>query len=108
MTENGKAYLVDAKGFSLYRFDKMPKENQPVMLSAPRKWPPALASDSEVKAGVDKAGRRRDSSVLRDDGRYQWSYRGPPLYRWIGMSSPARAAGWREECLAPRPTVRSE
>ena len=96
MTENGKAYLVDAKGcqpLPLRTSDAQGKSTW--YAECAEKWPPALASGQRGQGGVDRHGRRRDSAVLRDDGRYQWSYRGQPLYRWIGMSSPARAAGWR-------------
>jgi predicted lipoprotein with Yx(FWY)xxD motif len=52
-----------------------------------------LASDSEVKAGVGKAADAGVGLVLRDDGRYQWSYRGQPLYRWIKDEKPGQSSG---------------
>ena len=93
MTENGKAYLVDAKGFSLYRFDKDAQGKSTCYAECAEKWPPALASDSEVKAGVGKAADAGIGLVLRDDGRYQWSYRGQPLYRWIKDEQPGQGSG---------------
>lgn len=93
MTENGKAYLVDAKGFSLYRFDKDAQGKSNCYAECAEKWPPALASDSEVKAGVGSAADAGVGLILRDDGRYQWSYRGQPLYRWIKDEQPGQSSG---------------
>ena len=50
MTENGKAYLVDAKGFSLYRFDKDAQGKSTCYAECAEKWPPALASAEQAKA----------------------------------------------------------
>ena len=90
------------------RFDKDAQGKSTCYAGVRRKWLPALASAEQAKAGVGSAADVGISLILRDDGGYQWSYRGQTLYRWIRMSSPARAWGWREECLAPRPTMRSE
>lgn len=93
MTENGKAYLVDAKGFSLYRFDKDAQGKSNCYAECAEKWPPALASADEIKAGLGKAANAGFALLERDDGKYQWSYRGQPLYRWIKDEQPGQSSG---------------
>jgi predicted lipoprotein with Yx(FWY)xxD motif len=93
MTENGKAYLVDKEGFSLYRFDKDAQGKSNCYAECAKKWPPAYASSDEAKVGPGKAADAGFALVLRDDGQYQWSYRGQPLYRWFKDEQPGQSSG---------------
>ena len=93
ITENGKSYLVDQSGFSLYRFDKDSQGKSACYAECAKKWPPVLANASQAKAGVGKAADAGFALLLRDDGQYQLSYRGQPLYRWIKDSAPGQSSG---------------
>lgn len=93
MSENGNAYLVDDKGFSLYIFDKDVEGKSTCYAECAEKWPPALANAEQVKAGVGSAAAAGFELILRDDGRHQWSYRGQPLYRWFKDEQPGQSSG---------------
>ena len=93
MTENGKTYLVDAKGFSLYRFDKDAQGKSNCYAECAEKWPPALASAQQIEAGLGKGADAGFGLILRDDGQSQWSYLGQPLYRWIKDTAPGQSSG---------------
>ena len=75
-TSKGKA-LVDAKGMTLYVFDKDAsgkKSNCNGPCAA--NWPPLLAN-ADAKASGDW------SILFRDDGGKQWAYKGKPLYAYL-------------------------
>ena len=93
ITENGKSYLVDQSGFSLYRFDKDSQGKSACYAECAKNWPPVLANASQAKAGVGKAADAGFALLLRDDGQYQLSYRGQPLYRWVKDSAPGQSSG---------------
>jgi predicted lipoprotein with Yx(FWY)xxD motif len=93
ITEHGKAYLVDPLGFSLYRFDKDSQGKSTCYAECAQNWPPLLASATEVKAGLGKAADAGFALLQRQDGQYQWSYRGHPLYRWVKDSAPGQSSG---------------
>jgi predicted lipoprotein with Yx(FWY)xxD motif len=73
-TSKGPA-LVDAKGMTLYVFDK--DEGGKSACSGPcaANWPPLMAA-AEAKAAGDW------TIITRDDGTKQWAYKGKPLYAW--------------------------
>ena len=52
-----------------------------------------MASAEQAKAGVGSAADVGISLILRDDGNYQRSYRGQPLYRWIKDEQPGQSSG---------------
>lgn len=71
-TSKGKA-LVDAKGMTLYTFDK--DAGGKSMCNGPRaeNWPALAAADGAKASG--------DWTILaRDDGKMMWAYKGKPLY----------------------------
>lgn len=70
--------LVDAKGMTLYTFDKdaMGKSNCSGGCAAA--WPPAAVAADIERASGDF------TIVTRDDGTLQWAHRGRPLYRFAG------------------------
>jgi predicted lipoprotein with Yx(FWY)xxD motif len=73
-TSKGKT-LVDAKGMTLYVFDKDSAGKSACNGPCATNWPPLMA-----EAGATASG---DYTVIkRDDGTAQWAYKGRPLYAW--------------------------
>jgi predicted lipoprotein with Yx(FWY)xxD motif len=68
--------LVDAKGMTLYTFDKDAAGKSNCNGSCATNWPPLMAS-ADSKAMGDW------TVVKRDDGSMQWAYKSKPLYTWI-------------------------
>jgi predicted lipoprotein with Yx(FWY)xxD motif/predicted outer membrane protein len=73
--------VVDAKGFTLYRFDKDSAKPPRSSCSGTciRKWPPALAGEQLSTKGVEQ---NLVGKVRRGDGRWQLTLGGWPLYRF--------------------------
>jgi predicted lipoprotein with Yx(FWY)xxD motif len=74
-TSKGKA-LVDAKGMTLYIFDKDAPGKSNCNGTCATNWPPLMAA-ADAKASGDW------STVKRDDGSMMWAYKGKPLYTWV-------------------------
>lgn len=78
--------LVDAKGMTLYTFDKDGTGKSACNGPCAGNWPPLAATD-----GAEGTG---DWSVIaRDDGAKQWAYKGKPLYTWIKDTKPGDITG---------------
>lgn len=80
--------LTDAKGMTLYVFDKDAAASGKSVCNGPcaTNWPPLLAADGDKATG--------DWSVIsRDDGRKQWAYKGKPVYTWIKDQKPGERTG---------------
>ncbi|WP_458757349.1 COG4315 family predicted lipoprotein [Afipia sp. TerB] len=71
-SSKGKIY-VDAKGMSLYTFDKDSTGKSACNGPCAENWPPLMAS-ADAKASGDW------TVVTRDDGKKMWAYKGKPLY----------------------------
>ncbi len=71
-TAKGKAY-VDAKGMTLYTFDKDSAGKSACNGPCAINWPPLMAT-ADAKAAGDW------TVVTRDDGSKMWAYKGKPLY----------------------------
>lgn len=71
-TSKGKAF-VDAKGMTLYTFDKDAGGKSMCNGPCAENWP-ALAAADDSKASGDW------TIVVRDDGKKMWAYKGKPLY----------------------------
>lgn len=71
-TAKGKAY-VDAKGMTLYTFDKDSAGKSACNGPCAVNWPPLMAT-ADAKASGDW------TVVARDDGSKMWAYKGKPLY----------------------------
>jgi predicted lipoprotein with Yx(FWY)xxD motif len=86
-TSKGNA-LVDAKGMTLYVFDKDKDMPGKSACNGPcaENWPVLLASDSD-KASGDW------TLVARDDGKKMWAYKGRPLYTWKNDKAPGDVDG---------------
>ena len=82
-TSKGKA-LVDAKGMTLYVFDKDASGKSNCNGPCATNWRPLMAN-ADAKASGDW------SIVTRDDGGKQWAYKGKPLPLTLGLKTPNRA-----------------
>lgn len=71
-TDKGKVF-VDAKGMTLYTFDKDAGGKSMCNGPCAENWPALMASDSD-KPTADM------TIVVRDDGKKMWAYKGKPLY----------------------------
>lgn len=85
MTSKGKA-LVNAKGMTLYTFDKDTTGKSACNGQCATNWPPLMAA-AGAKAPANW------SVVKRDDGSEQWAYKGKPLYAWSKDSKSGDATG---------------
>lgn len=73
-TSKGKT-LVDAKGMTLYTFDRDTAGKSNCNGACATNWPPlAAAADSKAMGSW--------TVVTRDDGSRQWAYKQKPLYTW--------------------------
>ncbi|AYF89426.1 hypothetical protein SA496_25465 [Pseudomonas sp. JS3066] len=68
--------LVDAKGMTLYTYDKDSDGKSACNGQCAQNWPPLMA-DASAKAEGEW------SVVKRDDGSMQWAYDGKPLYTFV-------------------------
>lgn len=73
--------LVDAKGRTLYLFEKDTKNKSKCSGQCAVNWPPALTS-GKPKAG-GKAVASKLGTTKRSDGKTQVTYAGHPLYRFV-------------------------
>lgn len=72
----GKQVLTDAKGMTLYTFDKDEAGKSNCYDQCATNWPP-LAADAAAKADGDF------TIVDRTDGTKMWAFKGKPLYLWV-------------------------
>ena len=81
MAESGLSFaagkLVDAKGMTLYTFDKDAADKSNCNGGCAAAWPPAAVA-------VEGRAEGEFTVVTRDDGTRQWAYQGRPLYRFVG------------------------
>ncbi len=82
----GGKVLTDARGMTLYVFDKDKPGTSNCYGGCAEKWPPLIAA-----AGAKAVGDF--SLVMRKDGTRQWAYRGRPLYTWFKDRRPGDATG---------------
>ena len=85
-TSKGKA-LADARGMTLYDFDKDAPGAGKSMCNGPcaANWPAFKATDAAAPANWSK--------ISRDDGTMQWAYNGRPLYTFAKDTMPADTKG---------------
>ena len=70
--------LVDAKGMTLYTFDKDVQGKSNCNGGCATAWPPAV-----VAVNIERASGEF-TVVTREDGTLQWAHKGRPLYRFAG------------------------
>jgi len=84
-TSKGKA-LVDAKGLTLYTFDRDAAGKSNCNGQCATNWPP-------LTAAADAAAMADWTVVTRDDGSKQWAYKAKPVYAWIKDAKPGDTSG---------------
>jgi len=84
-TDKGKA-LVDAKGMTLYVFDKDTPAVSNCYDKCEMNWP-------IVKAGANDRPQGEFGIIVRANGDRQWAYRGQPLYTWVKDMKPGDTTG---------------
>ncbi len=84
-TSKGKA-LVDAKGMTLYVFDRDAAGKSNCNGQCATNWPPLQAA-ADAKPSGDW------TAISRDDGSKQWAYKGKPLYHWSKDAKPGDVTG---------------
>lgn len=78
--------LTNAKGMTLYTFDKDSGGKSMCNGGCATNWPPLMAAADAKPAG--------DMSVItRDDGAKQWAYMGKPVYTWSKDTKPGDKTG---------------
>lgn len=84
-TSKGPA-LVDARGMTLYTFDKDGNGKSVCNGKCAENWPPLMTGPTaSAPAGY--------SAITRDDGGKQWAYKGKPLYGWVKDAKPGDTTG---------------
>jgi predicted lipoprotein with Yx(FWY)xxD motif len=84
-TSKGKA-LVDAKGMTLYTFDKDAAGKSMCNGPCAENWPPLMASADAKPMG--------DWTVItRDDGKTMWAYKGKAVYTFKKDRAPGDTTG---------------
>jgi predicted lipoprotein with Yx(FWY)xxD motif len=78
--------LTDAKGMSLYIFDKDTDGKSACNGPCATNWPPLMAAADAKPSGAY-------TIVVRDDGAKQWAYKGKPLYTWTKDTKPGDTTG---------------
>ena len=78
--------LTDAKGMTLYTFDKDMGGKSACNGPCAGNWPP-LAAAADAKPAADY------TIIARDDGGKQWAYKGKPLYAWKNDHKPGDITG---------------
>ncbi|GLR95926.1 putative lipoprotein with Yx(FWY)xxD motif [Bradyrhizobium liaoningense] len=98
-TKTGKtdkgSVLTDAKGMTLYTFDKDADGKSACNGPCATNWP-------VLKAEAGDAAGDGYTIITRDDGSRQWAYKGKPLYTFAKDQKPGRHHRRRllERCLA--------
>ena len=78
--------LTDAKGMTLYTFDKDAAGKSACNGPCATNWPPMMAP-ANAKVEGDW------TIVTRDDGGKQWAFKGKPLYTWAKDTKPGDKTG---------------
>ena len=78
--------LADAKGMTLYTFDKDSAGKSACNGPCATNWPP-------LKAEASARAEGGYSVVTREDGSKQWAYKGKPLYTWTKDAKPGDTTG---------------
>jgi predicted lipoprotein with Yx(FWY)xxD motif len=84
--DSGTVVLADAKGMTLYTFDKDMKGMSMCSGKCAMNWP-ALAADADAKPMGDW------TIVKRDDGSMQWAFKGKPVYTFAKDANPGETKG---------------
>lgn len=86
----GNAFLADGKGMALYFYTKDPADPNSCQGQCLVNWPIFYAEHLQVPAGLDDSAF---GVLTRKDGTKQTTYRGWPLYYFIGDKAPGDVKG---------------
>ncbi len=78
--------LVGPNGMTLYTFDKDTPGKSNCYNQCAVNWPPFMAE-------MDAKPMGDFSTVMRNDGKAMWAYKGKPLYYWIKDQKPGDMTG---------------
>ena len=84
-TSMGKVW-VDAKGMTLYTFDKDKADKSACNDKCATEWPPFMVADGATATG-------EWTIVVRDDATKMWAYDGHPLYTFLDDKKAGDATG---------------
>lgn len=85
-TADGGEVYADAKGMTLYTFDKDSAGKSNCEGDCAAKWPPLMAPEGATAEGAF-------APIARGDGSMQWAMDGKPLYLWAKDAAPGDATG---------------
>ena len=84
------SFLVDEKGMTLYVFKKDSPGKSVCSGPCLEKWPVFLAENLQVRCGMSA---KNFSTITRDDGKKQTTYKGMPLYYFYKDAKPGDVNG---------------
>ncbi len=87
---NGKEYLTDSNGMTLYYFTKDVSGSSVCTGGCSNAWPAFSAGTVSAPASVDASAF---GTITRDDGTPQTTYNGWPLYYFAGDKAPGDMKG---------------
>ena len=88
MNSTAGTVLADAKGMTLYAFDRDTTPGKSACNGqCAQNWPPLMASTTDAKPMGEWI------IITRDDGGEQWAYKGKPLYTWSKDQKPGDVTG---------------
>ena len=96
--------LVDSRGRSLYQLSSDPTRKSTCFGACAKNWPPLRASTKPTVGTGLRASRV--GSIRRTDGKPQVTYRGHPLYRFVGDTKAGQTNGQGIVAFGGRWTVR--
>lgn len=83
-------YLTDAKGMALYWFKKDSPGKSACAGPCVDRWP--IYHREKVAAG-EGTNEGDFAAITREDGKKQTTFRGYPLYYWVGDKAPGDTSG---------------
>jgi predicted lipoprotein with Yx(FWY)xxD motif len=86
MDINGQKVLTDAKGMTLYTYDKDTAGVSNCYGKCATAWPPAYVSEGATATGAFTIVQRKDDKPM-------WAYDGKPLYLWVKDTKPGDTTG---------------
>jgi len=83
-------YLADSNGRTLYYFSKDASGASTCAGQCVERWPVFYTDNIMVPAGMDA---KEFGVITRADGKKQSTFRGWPLYYWVGDTAPGQTNG---------------
>lgn len=77
--------LVDAKGMTVYTYDKDSAGKSACVAKCAENWPPVMATEAKPMEDY--------STITRADGKKQLAYKGKPLYTFVKDKKPGDKVG---------------